>query len=276
MYVYRFLNKEGEIIYVGKSKNVISRVINHNNLSEKCYEEVEFIDFAKLNNETERDIYEVYYINKYSPKYNKKDNRRDDITGLPLLDIDFKHKINKDILKYRKKLKKGEYYFINEIEQLDFLDNFDFKAMVTETHGNEIELSTYFNEDLNDFLLKDIKNIEEKYEKLNSQKKENIMFDLDCINSICYLHNVSIKSDNKNKEEINKFLDYIYDVDFDSMVRSSTDPYYHFRWFYDFAHLYEIGINYENLFININTYHHFIYVHKNEVIFIKNNFKINY
>ena len=39
--VYRFLDKNNNIIYVGKAKNLKSRLNSHNHLSEKCYDEIE-------------------------------------------------------------------------------------------------------------------------------------------------------------------------------------------------------------------------------------------
>ena len=41
--VYRFINKENEIIYIGKSKNLEKRLKGHDHLPNKCYEEIKFI-----------------------------------------------------------------------------------------------------------------------------------------------------------------------------------------------------------------------------------------
>jgi hypothetical protein len=72
-YVYRFLNQEDEIIYVGKTENLKIRIKQHldeGHLPKECYDEVRKIEFIKLYNQYESTIYEVYYINTYQPKYN--------------------------------------------------------------------------------------------------------------------------------------------------------------------------------------------------------------
>lgn len=70
MYVYRFLNKENEIIYIGKTKELNKRLSNHSHLSKECYSEIKYIEYIKLLNYDEMSIYERYYINKFNPKYN--------------------------------------------------------------------------------------------------------------------------------------------------------------------------------------------------------------
>ena len=77
-YVYRFLNENNETIYVGKAKNIDSRIKSHNHLPKECYSEVKRIEYIKCLNENESAIYEIYLINIYSPKYNiqhKKDSK---------------------------------------------------------------------------------------------------------------------------------------------------------------------------------------------------------
>lgn len=73
--VYRFKNKEDKIIYVGKTKNGMdSRMKIHfsknGHLDSTCYKEVNTIEYIKLNSQIDMDIKELYYINKYKPKYN--------------------------------------------------------------------------------------------------------------------------------------------------------------------------------------------------------------
>ena len=78
-YVYKFINGSNEIIYIGKAKTMSSRMSGHNHLPKECYDEISKIEYLELNNHSEGSIYEIYYINKYSPKYNIVDNRGDDI-----------------------------------------------------------------------------------------------------------------------------------------------------------------------------------------------------
>jgi len=68
--IYRFLNKDNEIIYIGKAGNLISRMNNHNHLPKECYDETVYIEYTEFETEDEMDLAERYYIPKYKPKYN--------------------------------------------------------------------------------------------------------------------------------------------------------------------------------------------------------------
>jgi hypothetical protein len=68
--VYRFLNKEGNILYIGKATVLEDRMKNHEHLDEKCYNAIDKIEYIELDNSDEMSIYERYLINIYSPKYN--------------------------------------------------------------------------------------------------------------------------------------------------------------------------------------------------------------
>lgn len=68
--MYRFLNQEGEIIYVGKAKNLKNRLNNHKHLPKHCYEERATIEYVAFETEDDMDFAERYYIPKYKPKYN--------------------------------------------------------------------------------------------------------------------------------------------------------------------------------------------------------------
>lgn len=68
--IYKFLNKENEIIYIGKAKNLKNRLRNHNHLPKACYDEVVKKEFCILDTEDDMDFAERYYISKYKPKYN--------------------------------------------------------------------------------------------------------------------------------------------------------------------------------------------------------------
>lgn len=76
-YVYKFCNKENQIIYVGKSNDLTRRMNEHfsdyGHLPKECYNNVAKIDFIVLNSEIDMNIYELYYINLYKPYFNIKD-----------------------------------------------------------------------------------------------------------------------------------------------------------------------------------------------------------
>lgn len=98
--VYRFLDKENNIIYIGKAKNLKNRLINHKHLSEECYKERTKIDYTCFENEYEMDFAERYYIQNLNPKYNKSlSDKPISFTSIELDNIKFKiyeiHKIKK-------------------------------------------------------------------------------------------------------------------------------------------------------------------------------------
>lgn len=68
--VYQFLNKEEEIIYIGKAKDLDTRLRTHNHLPRECYEEIAYIKYCTFCSEYEMDLAERYYIPKIKPKYN--------------------------------------------------------------------------------------------------------------------------------------------------------------------------------------------------------------
>lgn len=73
--VYKLYNQNDEVIYVGKSKTLRSRVhshvyeYGHTNFSKEIYK----IACVYTYNSYVMDLYELYLINKLKPKHNKKD-----------------------------------------------------------------------------------------------------------------------------------------------------------------------------------------------------------
>ena len=70
-YIYRFYDKENKIIYVGKTNNLQKRFSQHK--KKEWWYQVYTIDVAEVSNKYMTDIYEQYYINKQTTKYNIKD-----------------------------------------------------------------------------------------------------------------------------------------------------------------------------------------------------------
>ena len=65
-YVYRFLDKSQNVIYVGKSKQELEvRFSGHLHLPPECYALVHKIQFISCKTESDMSIKEIYYINKY-------------------------------------------------------------------------------------------------------------------------------------------------------------------------------------------------------------------
>lgn len=72
-YIYKFVDINDEIIYIGKSKNILNRISQHfkkGHLQEECYTNTKKIYYHAFNTQMDMDVYEIYYINKYLPKYN--------------------------------------------------------------------------------------------------------------------------------------------------------------------------------------------------------------
>lgn len=106
MYIYRFLNNQNEIIYIGRTKNIKQRMEHHlgnrSHLNVNVYKELNSIEYCKLNNSNEMYIYEIYLINKYSPKYNTQYNSQAHLTfELPELTwTTYEKTLNSELLSY--------------------------------------------------------------------------------------------------------------------------------------------------------------------------------
>ena len=97
-YIYKFLSSSNEILYVGRTTNIEKRIkshINNGHLPDTCYNNIDKIQYAILKNFTDMSLYEIYYINKYFPKYNTKDkdvNNKDftiELKEVIWIDFDF-------------------------------------------------------------------------------------------------------------------------------------------------------------------------------------------
>lgn len=83
-YVYRFINKIGEIIYVGKTNHIPTRMYQHKTKKMPFWKEWYKIEYVEFENEGDQLLYEMLMINKYNPIYNKKDKFN---AALPLEDV---------------------------------------------------------------------------------------------------------------------------------------------------------------------------------------------
>ena len=83
-YTYRFKDKYNVTIYVGYTGQTMAQRMNQHftkgHLPKECYREVAKIEYIKWATKSDAQIMEVYYINKYKPKYNKQDKRLDQLT----------------------------------------------------------------------------------------------------------------------------------------------------------------------------------------------------
>ena len=75
-FVYKFIDADNQIIYIGKTIRLPARMVQHfktdSHLSDECYDHVKYVFYSSLNTKAEMDIYELYLIDKYRPRYNIK------------------------------------------------------------------------------------------------------------------------------------------------------------------------------------------------------------
>lgn len=76
-YIYMFKNNNDEVIYVGKtSRNIYRRIREH--IKDKDWIlAVKHILITEVSNPVDQDVAEIYYINKYHPKYNELNDYKD-------------------------------------------------------------------------------------------------------------------------------------------------------------------------------------------------------
>ena len=80
-YIYRFIDCDNNIIYVGKTSQTLDKRIGQHftkgHLPKECYSSIARIEYQKYKTESDALIMETYYITKYSPKYNKLGQSKD-------------------------------------------------------------------------------------------------------------------------------------------------------------------------------------------------------
>lgn len=86
-YIYRYFNEKLDVIYVGLTERPLKERVREHKV-EELQKETAFIDYAIVNTKTDMEIYEIFYINKYLPKYNIKsvDSQR---TTIQLPELEF-------------------------------------------------------------------------------------------------------------------------------------------------------------------------------------------
>lgn len=111
--IYLFLNKKGDVIYVGKAKNLRNRVssyFHNSDLGPKTTLMVSQINKIKtiiVQSEVESLLLEATYIKKYNPKYNVK---LTDKKAYPLIRITIKDTYPKILTARRQEDKKSVYF----------------------------------------------------------------------------------------------------------------------------------------------------------------------
>lgn len=94
---YRFLDNEAKTIYIGKSKNVHRRLFSqhfkkngtYGHLPIQCYKDTCKIEIIKCKDHAQTVALEQYLIDKYIPKYNTSDKRKDLFNTTKFENIDY-------------------------------------------------------------------------------------------------------------------------------------------------------------------------------------------
>ena len=83
-YTYKFVNKYNEIIYIGYTGQKMAQRMNQHftkgHLPKSVYEEVAKIEYMKHKTKSDAQVWEVYLINKYKPRYNTLNKKNDMLT----------------------------------------------------------------------------------------------------------------------------------------------------------------------------------------------------
>ena len=111
--IYQMENEKGEILYIGKAKNLRKRVVSYSNLNnltrrlQRMVVQTKNVNFTVTNTEIEALLLECSLIKKYKPKFNII--LRDD-KSFPFILINKEHNFPR-VQKYRgQKNIKGDYY----------------------------------------------------------------------------------------------------------------------------------------------------------------------
>ena len=75
--VYKFINSEGEVIYVGKAKNLKNRVksyfriiLDRDTKTQALVDNIDDLEYIEVSTELEALILEEKLVKKFQPKYN--------------------------------------------------------------------------------------------------------------------------------------------------------------------------------------------------------------
>lgn len=193
--VYRFLNKNNEVIYIGKAKDLKNRLNGHTHLPKECYEERVKVEFVNFETEDDMDFAERYYIPKYKPKYNTMMNER----MLSININEFDNAVWQDIKNTNKKFERKdvkkenrdvcrdsylellkELHIQNEIKkQKEFEENIHKKVVCTSTgevFSNILEYKEYMNTSYDTELL-----IESAKNNVFLNIKHPIYYNVNCV-----------------------------------------------------------------------------------------------
>ena len=96
-FVYKLLDKDFNVLYVGKTWDLKRRTFQHLNpksslFSKEDIEKIKYVSYLLLNSEIQGDLREIYYIAKYRPPFNKQYNYEyeDNNIGITMKELEWR------------------------------------------------------------------------------------------------------------------------------------------------------------------------------------------
>lgn len=208
--IYFIYDNKQELVYIGKSNsNVVRRSL------ESMSERIENRDFYKIDyilpkTRSDNNLYELYYISKYKPKFNSDSKEKDELTfELPKLEISYtfdNYKTEEEIITYQTSIK------TIEVTKESFLKNINKYKLATkenieeeenkidlhsEIEGKNCSIDEYLNELRKKYL------VVFKYDKTVTDNRED---------KINYINNLISQTSNKTNKDIDKTFNQFYDA----------------------------------------------------------------
>lgn len=162
-HVYKFINNEDKILYIGRTSNLKLRLETHDHLPKECYSAIDRIEIMELDNEYDMCNAEGYFIDLYKPIYNSKIEPFNNAYPLNLWnDYKMKTRVGSIIGRYSN-VKRNNPHIIENIL----------------LYNVPIEIRNFLSEYKEDMNIKSLKNIIKKLNsKLNLDKKT--LVDISC------------------------------------------------------------------------------------------------
>lgn len=203
--IYKFLNNNHDVIYIGKAKNLKNRLSGHTHLSSECYEEIAYIMYTTFDTEHEMNFAERYYIHKLNPKYNTVFSNKP--ISFNCDDLDNKKFEVYEPNEYLSQLSQSytDNYFYCQNEEILNLDMniLELLGCVTLIKSKIcIEKCSSLIKPLNEL----ISNLREyhpliDFEKITLINRENFIENYDCEENVYYM-NINFKSKYNNNDHI--------------------------------------------------------------------------
>lgn len=96
---YRFLDNQAQTIYIGSSKNIHRRLFSQHfkrgHLPKECYDSTCKIEIIKTKDYAQALATEIYLIDKYKPRFNKKDKSKDLFTQTKFDNVELYKRLDK-------------------------------------------------------------------------------------------------------------------------------------------------------------------------------------